>query len=108
MYNAQRLPGTPMTSETIAALLKQPILVVNNMQWTRTGGGECSVAEYEGIIQGEKVFLHLMSIETSNYWIVTWPERGLKPGKGIHLSEYDLSSITKNAKSALQRRLTKD
>jgi len=106
MYNAQRLPGAPMSSKTITALLEQPILVVDNMQWIRTGGGECSVAEYEGIIQGEKVFLHLMSIEMSNYWIVTWPESGLKRGKGIHLSEYDLSSITKNAKNALQERLS--
>ena len=108
MYNAQRLPGTPMSSKTITALLEQPILVADNMQWVRTGGGECSVAEYEGIIQGEKVFLHLMSIEILNYWIVTWPERGLKPSKGIHLSEYDLSSITKSAKNALQEMLTKN
>jgi len=108
MYNAQRLPGTPMSSKTIAALLEQPILVADNMQWVRTSSGECSVAQYEGIIQGEKVFLHLMSIEMSNYWIVTWPECGLKRGSGIYLSEYDLSSITKNAKNELQERLTKD
>ena len=108
MYNAQRLPGTPMSSRMITALLEQPVLIVDNMQWVRTGGGECSVAEYEGIIQGEKVFLHLMSIEMSNYWIVTWPERNLKQGDGIKLSEYDLSSITKNAKDALQDILAKD
>ena len=107
MYVSQVVPGIPMSSKTIISLLEQPILVVDNIQWLRTGGGECSVAEYEGIIQGEKVFLHLMSIELSNYWIITWPERGLKRGKGIHLSEYDLSSITRNAKHALQEQLAK-
>ena len=108
MYSSQVLHGTPMSVHEASRILGQSTLIVDDVHWLRTGGGDYSVAEYEGVIHGEKVFLHLMSIEMSNYWIVTWPEQALKRSDGIKLSEYDLSSITKNAEKALLERLAKD
>ena len=104
MYNSIHVNGTPMPKREIEALLKLPKLFINGITWHRTGGGENAVAEYEGLIYGEKVFLHLMSLEMSNYWIVTWPDAHLKQGNGIRLVEYDLGSITNNAKRSIGNR----
>lgn len=107
MHNTFQPPANPLSGQEIDVLLEQTTLVAGDVHWHRTGGGECSVAEYEGVIQGENVFLHLMSLEMSNYWIVTWPERGFKGKGGIKLTDDDLTTITKKLEIALKEKLTK-
>ena len=107
MHNTFQPPAMPITGQEIEALLKKSKLVVGDIHWHRTGGGEYSVAEYEGTIQGENVFLHLMSHEMSNYWIVTWPERGFKCKDCIKLTDDDLTTITQRFEIALKERLAK-
>ena len=43
----------------------------------------------------------------SNYWIVTWPERGFKCKEGIKLTDDDLTTITKKLEIALKENLAK-
>lgn len=105
MHNIFQPPAITLSGQEIDVLLEQPTLVAGDVHWHRIGGGECSVAEYEALIQDQKVFLHLMSHEMSNYWIVTWPERGFKVKGGIKLTDGDLTIITKKFEIALKERL---
>lgn len=105
MHSSLNIPGKPMSPKDINGLLKRSELVVGHVTWHRTGDDENAIAEYEGIIFEEKMFLHLMSQEMTNYWIVTWPESSLKLEDGIRLIDYDLESITMNAEKCLNNRL---
>jgi len=90
-------------SEIHDLLSKTDIVINDEVTWHKLN--DCvdyAVAEYEGDIRGLKVFLHLMSHETTNYWIITYPHKSMKDlGQGMVLYDYNLSDITKQAASLL-------
>ena len=105
----QFISGEPMQPSEIDKLLSLPDIVLGSVTWHKLiDRASDTVAEYEGVISGQKLFLHLKSYETTNYWIITWPDRNLKQDNGIKISDYDLSSITRKATNALQERQAKD
>ena len=86
-----------MLPSEIDNLLSKTDIILDSITWHKLiDRASDTVAEYEGTIHGKKVFLHLKSYETSNYWAVTYPDRCMSSlGQGIILFDYDLYSITK-------------
>jgi len=97
------ITGEPMLASEIDELLSKTDIVLDDVTWRKLENCvDHAVAEYDGIIRGQKVFLHLMSHETTNYWMVTYPHKSMKDlGQGMVLFDYNLSDITKLADSLL-------
>jgi len=94
-----------MLASQIDELLSETDIVIDDdVTWHKLN--DCvdyAVAEYDGNIQGQKVFLHLMSHETTNYWIVTYPHKSMKSlSQGMVLFDYNLNNITKQATSLIK------
>ena len=97
------IPGNPMSHSAIVDILSKHDLIVGAVMWDRLINCDAhTVAQYETSIYGENVFLHLMSYEMTNYWIISSPHKDLKEHKdGIRLYHYDLISITELIMTAL-------
>ena len=99
----QHITGEPMLASEIDELLSRTDIVLGDITWHKlVDCVQYAVAEYDGFIQGQKVFLHLMSHETTNYWVITYPHKSMKAlEQGMVLFNYNLSDITKLADSML-------
>ena len=82
-------------------LKKHQFETTDGILWRRVDDVDYSVAEFVTEMHGEKVYLHLLSQERDNIWVITWPGRELKPfAEGIKITDFD---VNKASLSALEK-----
>ena len=84
-----------MRASEIDELLLMNEIIFDSVTWRKLENCvDNAVEEYEGVVCGRKIFLHLLSYETTNYWLITYPHKSMNStGQTILLFHYELNVI---------------